>query len=149
MEVVLRSDVEKVGKRGDIVTVADGYARNFLIARGHAIVATKGVAQQAKAMRAARDRADKKVREAAQATAAKIISAKIEIAARVGSEGKLFGSVTNVEIIEAIRQQLGVEVEKRQIELHEPIKSVGEHVVPIKLHSEVHVDATVLVQGEA
>lgn len=149
MQVVLREDVEKVGKRGDIVTVADGYARNFLIPRGHAILASKGVVDQARAMRAARDRADAKLRETAQANAAKLSGVKVTIPARVGAEGKLFGSITNVEIAEATQAQTGVDIERRQVELQHPIKTSGEHKVSIKLHADVHVETTIEVVESA
>lgn len=149
MQVVLRADVEKVGKRGDIVEVSNGYARNFLIPRGQAILATKGIAAQAAAMRAARDKADAKSRQAAEGIAQKIVSLTLSIAARAGSEGKLFGSVTNAEVVQALKDETGIEIDRKQIELHEPIRSVGEHAVPVKLHSDVHVTLNIEVVAEA
>ncbi len=145
MQVVLRSDVDKVGKRGDIIDVADGFARNFLIPRGHAIKATKGIAEQAKAMRASRDKADVKNKEAAQATAAKLVDASLRIEARAGVEGKLFGSVTNHEIADAILEQLSIDVDRRQIDIHEHLKTLGDHQVPIRLHPDVQVSLAVVI----
>ncbi len=145
MQVVLRADFDKVGKRGDIINVADGYARNFLIPRGHAIRATKGITAQAQAMRVARDRVDAKNREAAQQIAIKLAGAEVSIAARAGAEGKLFGSVTNAEVVEAIKSQKGIEVERRHVDLPEHIKTLGEHQVPVRLHTDVVVNVAVTV----
>jgi large subunit ribosomal protein L9 len=144
MQVVLREDVDKVGKRGDIVDVANGYARNYLIPRNKAILATKGIASQATAMRASRDRADAKNRQAAEERAQQLTGTSVRIEARAGAEGKLFGSVTNTEIVEALAAQ-SITIERRQIEMHEPIRNLGEHKVPVKLHSEVHIDIMVEV----
>src|SRR5579862_6925606 len=102
MRVVLRSDLDKVGKRGDIVDVADGYARNFLLPKGHAIVATKGVSAQAGAMRRARDLRDAKDRESAEVVARTLVPMVIRIPARAGAGGKLFGSVTTADIVDAV-----------------------------------------------
>jgi len=148
MQVVLRDDLDKVGKRGDIVVVADGYARNYLIPRGHAIRATKGIAAQATAMRAGRDRIDAKNRTAAQAVATKLAGANVEIQARAGEGGKLFGSVTDSDVVEAIKARFNIEVERRQVERHEHIKSVGEHQVQVKLHSDVTIPITIAVVAE-
>lgn len=148
MQVVLRKDVEKVGKRGDIVDVADGFARNYLLPRGHAIVATEGVAAQAKAMRAKRDKADAKNREAAQLLASKLGSVTLTVTAKAGAEGKLFGSVTNTELADLLTKEAGVTIERRQIEGHDNIKTVGTHTIPVKLHTDVHVDITVEVVAE-
>jgi large subunit ribosomal protein L9 len=145
MQIVLRTDVDKVGKRGDIVDVADGYARNFLLPRGHAILATEGVAAQAKAMRAKRDKHDAKNREAAQVLASKLGAVTLKVEAKAGAEGKLFGSVTNTELAELLTKEAGVPIDRRQIEGHDNIKTVGTHTVPVKLHTDVHVDISVEV----
>jgi len=149
MKIVLRSDVEKVGHRGDIIDVADGYARNYLIPRGFAIPATRGITAQAAAMRASRDRIDAKNREAAQVVATSLRGVTVTISARAGSEGKLFGSVTTPEIVDAIKEQANVEIDRRQVEHHEPIKSVGPHSVPVKLHADVRVDVAIDVVAAA
>jgi large subunit ribosomal protein L9 len=147
MQVVLRSDILKVGKRGDVVTVADGYARNYLLPRGHAIVATDGITKQAQAMRNARDRADAKNRAAAESQAQSLVGITLTIAARAGDEGKLFGSVTNADIVDNLKAQHGFELERRQVELHEPIKTVGRHDVPVRLHTDVQITLAVEVEG--
>lgn len=147
MRVVLRSDLDKVGKRGDIVDVADGYARNFLLPKGHAIVATSGVTAQANAMRRARDLKDAKDREAAEVVARKLVPMVIRIPARAGSgsQAKLFGSITSADVVEAVQEQAKVSLDRRRLHLEEPIKSLGTHEIPVKLHSDVEFRVTVEV----
>jgi len=145
MRVVLRSDLPNLGKRGDICDVADGYARNFLLPKGHAIVATEGVNQQATAMRRARDLRDAKDREAAETVARTLVPAVIHIKARAGSGEKLFGSVTTADIVEAVAEQTNVTLDRRRLHLDEPIKTLGTHEIPVKLHSEVEFRVTVEV----
>jgi large subunit ribosomal protein L9 len=145
MRVVLRSDLERVGKRGDILDVADGYARNFLIPQGLAIPATDGIEQQAASMRRARDLRDAKDREGAEAIARKLVPMVITISARAGSEGKLFGSVTPSDVVGAVASQAGVELDRHRIVAAEPIRSVGTHEVGVRLHPEVQFQITIEV----
>lgn len=147
MRVVLRSDLDKVGKRGDIVEVADGYARNYLLPKGHAIVATPGVTAQANAMRRARDLKDAKDREAAELVARKLVPMVIRIPARAGSgnQAKLFGSITSADVVEAVEEQAKVTLDRRRLHLEEPIKALGTHEIPVKLHSDVEFRVTVEV----
>ena len=145
MKLVLRSDVEQVGKKGDIVDVADGYARNFLVPKGLAFPATPGVEAQAEAMRRGRDVRDATARAAAQEVATSLVPQVITISVRAGAEGKLFGSVTTMEIVEAVAAQAGVDLDRRQLHLDEPIKTLGTHLVPAKLHAEVEFPITVEV----
>ena len=147
MRIVLRTDLDKVGKRGDIVEVADGYARNFLLPKGHAIVATAGVTAQANAMRRARDLKDAKDRESAELVARKLVPMVIRIPARAGSgsQAKLFGSITAADIVEAVDEQAKIHLDRRRLHLDEPIKSLGVHEVPVKLHSDVEFRVTVEV----
>ena len=145
MRVVLRADVDNVGKKGDILDVADGFARNFLIPKGHAIKATEGVVAQAAAMRRSRDIKDARDRGAAETVARTLVPAVIRITARSGSEGRLFGSVTAADVVDAVREQTGVELDRRRLHLDEPIKSLGTHEVPVKLHNEVEFRVTVEV----
>lgn len=147
MRVVLRSDLDKVGKRGDIVDVADGYARNFLLPKGHAIKATPGITAQANAMRQARDLKDARDREAAELVARKLVPMVIRIPARAGSgnQAKLFGSITASDIVEAVDEQAKVTLDRRRLHLDEPIKSLGVHEIPVKLHSDVEFRVTVEV----
>ncbi|HLM97123.1 MAG TPA: 50S ribosomal protein L9 [Acidimicrobiales bacterium] len=145
MRVLLRSDISGVGKKGDIVDVAKGFARNYLFPTGSALVATGGVEGQAAAMRKARALRDAQDKESAQAVAGVLGAATITITARAGTEGKLFGSVTAHDVAEAVQAQTGAVVDRRKIQLAEPIKSVGTHAVPVKLHAEVDVELTVEV----
>ena len=147
MRVVLRSDLDKVGKRGDIVDVADGFARNYLLPKGFAIVATTGVTAQANAMRRARDLRDAKDRESAEVVARKLVPMVIRIPARAGSgdQAKLFGSITASDIAEAVAEQAKVTIDRRRLHLDEPIKALGTHEVPVKLHSDVEFRVTVEV----
>src|ERR1700736_2646154 len=145
MRIVLRTDLANLGKRGDICEVADGYARNYLLPKGHAIVATPGVETQATAMRRSRDLRDARDRESAETIARRLVPAVIRITARAGSEGKLFGSVTAADVTQAVAEQTGVELDRRRLRLDEPIKSVGTHEVPVKLHNDVEFRVTVEV----
>jgi large subunit ribosomal protein L9 len=143
MKVVLRSDLDQVGKKGDIVDVADGYARNFLVPKGLAFQATPGVEAQATAMRRGRDLRDASDRAAAETVAKTLVPRVITISARAGAEGKLFGSVTTTEVAEAVAAQTGIEIDRRKLHLDEPIKSLGQHLVPAKLHADVEFPITV------
>lgn len=148
MKVILRADVDRLGKRGDILDVADGYARNYLVPKGLAMKATAGAVAQAASMRRARDLRDAQDRAAAEALATTLVPKVITVKARAGSEGRLFGSVTAADIATAIQEQAGVEVDRRKLALAEPIKSLGTHVVTAKLHPEVEFPVTVEVTPE-
>jgi large subunit ribosomal protein L9 len=147
MRVVMRTDVDGVGKKGDIVEVADGFARNYLIPRGRAFKATAGVQVQADAMRRSRDLKDARDREAAETVARKLVPVVITIPAKAGAEGKLFGSVTVADVVAAVEAQAGVCLDRRRVHLDEPIRSVGTHEVPVRLHPEVQFRVTVEVTG--
>lgn len=145
MRIVLRADLDNVGKRGDIIEVADGYARNFLLPKGHAIKATDGVVGQATAMRRSRDLKDAKDREAGETIARKLVPMVIRLSARAGGEGKLFGSITTQDIVTAVAEQAGVELDRRKVHLDEPIRTVGTHEVPVRLHADVQFRITLEV----
>jgi large subunit ribosomal protein L9 len=145
MRVLLRDDIDGVGKRGDLVDVAKGFARNYLLPTGRALVATEGVEQQATSMRRARDLRDAKDRDAAETVAAAIGAKPVIVSARAGAEGRLFGSVTTADLAEALEAQTGAVVDRRKIGLAEPIKSVGTHLVEVHLHAGVDVELTVEV----
>ena len=148
MKVVLRDDVENIGRKGDLIEVTDGFARNFLVPRGLAMKATKGVVQQAEAMRRNREARDARDREAAQALADQLTGKRIELRARAGEGGRLFGSVTSADVADAVRAQTGVELDRRKTQLAEPLKELGAVEVPVKLHSDVEVTLTVDVVPE-
>jgi large subunit ribosomal protein L9 len=145
VKLVLRSDVDQVGKKGDIVEVADGYGRNYLVPKGLAFLATDGVEAQAGKMRKSRDVRDATARAAAEDVAKQLVPQTITITARSGAEGKLFGSVTTTEVAEAVTAQTGIEIDRRKLHLDEPIKTLGQHLVPAKLHADVEFPITVEV----
>jgi large subunit ribosomal protein L9 len=145
MRVILRSDVAGVGNKGDVIDVANGYGRNYLLPRGLAFLATAGAETQAEAMRRSREIKDAADRSAAQDVAKSLVNAPVKITARVGSDERLFGSVTTADIAEAIVAQTGVEIDRKQLVLPEPIKTVGTHFVPAKLHPDVEFPVTVEV----
>lgn len=145
MKVILRADVERLGFKGDVIEVADGYARNYLVPKGLAMKATKGAASQAGAMRRSRDVKDARDREAAEAVARQLVPAVVRVAVRAGGEGRLFGSVTAAEVVSAVREQTGIELDRRRLHLDEPIRSLGVHEIPVKLHSDVEFRVTLEV----
>ena len=144
MEVILRQAVENLGKPGDVVKVKNGYARNFLLPRGLAYEATTGNLKRIQQERDRLEAAENARREAAQELATKLEQVSLTFAARVGEEGKLFGSVTATDIAQQLEQQ-GFHVEKRQIDLHEPIKALGVYRVPVRLHADVKPEIRVWV----
>lgn len=147
MQVILREDIDNLGKIGELVKVKDGYGRNFLIPMKKAIEATpKNVHAMDHAKKMVADRI-RKLKKDATADADKIKSLAITIKAKTGEEGKLFGSVTSMDIAEALRAQ-GVAIDKRKIVLDEPIKRVGDFMVPIKLHADVTTEIKVAVVAE-
>ena len=145
MKVILRSDVEGIGNAGDVVEVANGYAQNFLVPKGLAMRATPGAASQAQAMQRSRDLRGLKERENAEDLARGLEAQVIWVQARVGQEDQLYGSVTTSEIAEAVKAQTGVELDRRDMSLDEPIRRVGTHSVEVRLHSDVRVQLTVEV----
>jgi len=145
MRVLLREEVAGLGKRGDICEVADGYARNFLLPKGHAIKATSALSAQAASMRRAREIKDAHDREAAETIARNLVQQVITLPVRAGPEGRLFGSVTAANIADAILAQAGIEVDRHKLHLSEPIKSLGTHEVPLRLHPDVEFPVTVEV----
>jgi large subunit ribosomal protein L9 len=145
MRVVLRDDVAGVGRRGDIVKVAGGFARNFLLPGGRAIVATEGVSGQAEQMRRGRDLREAKDRGAAEAQATILAGAVITIAARAGGGGRLFGSISPVDVAKAVQAQKGVEVDAKHVLLADHIKEVGSFDVTVELFDSVATVVTVEV----
>ena len=141
MKVILRSDLDGLGKRGDIVDVADGHARNFLLPKGHAITASDGAIDQASRMRSARDQRDNEARDAATIIASSLVPKVIVIEAKAGSEGRLFGSVTAADIAEAVKAQTDIDIDRKSIE-SDAIKTTGQHTVTASLHSAVSFPIT-------
>jgi large subunit ribosomal protein L9 len=148
MRVILRSDVGDLGKRGDILDVSDGYARNYLVPKGLAMAASAGAEAQAAGMRRARDLRDAQDRAAAEEVATALVPKVFTLSARAGSEGRLFGSVTTADIVAAVEAQSGVKLDRKRVQLDEPIKTLGTHTVPVKLHSDVEFPVTIDVAAE-
>lgn len=147
MQVILREDIDNLGKIGDLVKVKNGYGRNFLVPANKAIEATP---KNLKAMEHTKKLVSDRIRtlkKTAAADADRIKSLAITIKAKVGEEGKLFGSVTSMDIADAAKAQ-GVDIDKRMISLAEPIKRLGEFTVPVKLHTDVVADLKVTVIAE-
>jgi large subunit ribosomal protein L9 len=147
MRIILRTDVETVGHKGDVVDVADGYARNYLLPRGWAMKASPGAEAQAEAMRRSRSIKDAADRSAAEEIATRLVPTTIAIQARVGTEGRLFGSVGTSEVVDAIATQTGIALDRKQVKLAEPIKEAGTHLVPVKLHTDVEFPVTIEIGG--
>ena len=145
MKIVLRKDLSGVGKRGDILDVADGFARNYLVPTGRAIQASDGVTAQAAAMRRSRDLRDAKDREGAEAVAQRLVPAVITVKGRAGREGRLFGSVTMADVVEAVEEQTGIVIDRHRLLSHEPLKTIGTHHVGVRLHPEVEFALTIEV----
>ncbi len=147
MELILRSDVATLGKKGDVISVADGYARNYLMPKGLAMKAHKGALEQASAMRRARDARDAADRQAAEELARQLVPKVINIKARAGAGGKLFGSVTTTDVAQAVLAQTGIELDRRKLHIDETIKEAGTYRVAARLHAEVEFPVTVEVSA--
>ncbi len=145
MKVLLRTEVRGVGRRGDTVDVAGGYARNFLLPSGKAILATEGIEAQAKAMRDARDLREAKDHDAAEAQARILAGAVITVRARAGAGGRLFGSVSSADLVQAIFEQKGIEVDRKHVVLREPIKELGSSEASLQLFHDVIAPVTIEV----
>jgi large subunit ribosomal protein L9 len=139
MKVLLKADVPKIGKKGEILEVKEGYARNFLFPNGMAVEASGGAMKQVEAEKKALERKKAKEKEEALALAEKIKGTTITLRHKAGEEGRLFGSITSAEVAEALKQK-GFTIDKKQVILEEPIRLVGSHGVKIKLHTEVTAD---------
>ena len=148
MKIILRSDVANVGKKGDVIDVSDGYARNYLVPKGLGLLATDGAISQAAAMRRSRDLKDARDRDAAEQVARVLVSTIIRIPAKAGSEGRLFGSVTSADVAGAVKEQAGVALDRRRIHLDDPIKALGIHEVPVRLHADVEFRVSVEVVAQ-
>jgi large subunit ribosomal protein L9 len=143
MKLILTADVDPLGKRGDVVDVADGYARNYLLPRQKAIKANEGALRQAEAIREARIEAERRAKEAAENIATQLVGSRVVLAAQAGDEGQLYGSVGVADIVEGIQRFTGIELEKSQIDFEGPIKAIGLHEIQVKAHPEVEFPLTI------
>ncbi len=147
MEVILREHVENLGQRGDVVKVASGYARNYLLPRKLALTLTDGNRRQIERERKVADLREAEERQGAEGIAARLAGVEIVIARRVGGTEALYGSVTSADIAESLAAK-GFEIERRRIQLADPIKQLGEFQVPVRLHREVTANVKVVVAKE-
>lgn len=143
MKLILTSEVKPLGKKGDVVDVANGYARNYLLPKRLAIPANDGALKQAEAIRAARLEAESRARETAENMALQLAGSRVVLAAQAGDEGQLYGSVGVGDIVEGIARFTGIELERNQIHISQPIKAIGLHEIVVKAHPEVEFPLTV------
>ena len=149
MKIVLRQDVPKLGEAGSVREVANGYARNFLIPRGMAVVATPGELKVAAHNQAVADRKVAKQEQQLQSLADRIDGRRLEFTARAGSGGRLYGSITAGDVAERLTVAVGEEIDRRRVVLDEPIRTIGQHAVTVHLVGRLRPQVTVVVQGEA
>lgn len=149
MKVILNKDIKDVGKQGALVDVSEGYARNFLFPRKLAAEATPAAMKQWEEQKAAEARREARLKAAAEELAKTLEAAKVVIKAKAGDGGRLYGTITSKEIAAAVQKQTGHEIDKRKVDLHDPIKGVGTHAFNVKLHPQVSVKMRVIVEEEA
>ena len=148
MKVILQRGVEKLGIPGDVVEVADGYANNYLFPRGLATRATKGATTHAERLRRAHDARVRKAAEAALAMSERLSASRILLRARAGEDGRLFGSITVADVARELQAATGAAIDRRRIEMSQPIRSVGTHELTVHLHPEVRAGVTLEVLPE-
>jgi large subunit ribosomal protein L9 len=148
VKVILQKSVERLGDPGDVADVADGYARNYLIPRGLAVRAEKGMVRHAESLKRSHEARTEARKGEFEALAARLIQSPVLVTARAGDEGRLFGSVTAADVAEALSAQVGVQVDRKDVHLDEPIRSVGTHEVRVHLHPEVDPVVTVEVRAQ-
>lgn len=145
MKVILKADVDNLGGAGDIVDVRDGYGNNFLVPRGLAMPATRGALKDAADIGRARAKREARTRGDAEALRATLESAPVRVRAKAGEDGTLYGSVGNTAIVEAVRSQLGVALDKRRVPMPRPLKTLGSHEVDVRVHGDVRATLRVEV----
>jgi large subunit ribosomal protein L9 len=148
LRVMLTQDVENIGRAGDVKEVADGYGRNFLLRKKLAVIAGKGVEFEAQRLRDAVTKREMKDRAAAQELADEIDNKTVVVRLKVGAEDKAFGSITNQDVAVALKAQHRVEIDRHKIDLKEPIRTLGEHQVSLKLHRDVSAKVNVIVNQD-
>lgn len=148
MKILLTKDVENLGKAGQIKTVADGYARNFLIPQGMAVPATEGVVKQAQLWSKAEAKRQQKAETEAESLAKVLSQLTLTFKAKAGEKDKLYGSITSSDIVQALERETGHAFDKRKIQLEGPIRELGIHKVPIKLMANIIPEVTVIVERE-
>lgn len=149
MKVILTADVKSLGKKGEIVEVSDGYARNFILKKKKGVEANSKNLNDLKLKKANEDKIAQEQYEAAVELGKKIESGQIEVSIKTGEGGKAFGSIASKEIATEVKAQMGLDVDKKKVQLKDAIKTLGTHTVPVKLHPKVTVDLKVIVTEEA
>lgn len=149
MKVILKEDVKSLGKKGQVVEVSDGYARNFILKKGKGVEANSKNLNDLKLQKANQDKVAQEQFEAAKELGKKVEAGQIQVSIKTGEGGKAFGSISSKEIAEETKAQLGLEIDKKKIQLKETIKTLGTHNVPIKLHPKVTVELKVVATEEA
>ena len=149
MKVILKEDVKSLGKQGDIVDVSDGYARNFILKKGKGVEANSKNLNDLKLQKAKEAKIAQQQLEAAQELGKKLEAGKIEMSIKTGEGGKAFGSIASKEIAAEVKEQMGLDIDKKKIQLKEAIKVLGSHEVPVKLHPKVTAALKVIVTEEA
>ena len=149
MKVILKEDIKSLGKKGEIVEVSDGYARNFILKKNKGVEANSSNLNDLKLKKANDDKIAREQYEAAKELGKQIEAGQIQVSIKMGEGGKAFGSVSSKEIAEEVKKQLDLTIDKKKVQLKEAIKVPGTHVVPIKLHPKVTADLKVLVTEEA
>lgn len=145
MEIILLEDVKKLGKKGELVKVSDGYAKNYVIPKKLGVEATNAAKNELKLKQKAEDKRKQDELETAKQLAEELKEKKVTLAVKAGEGGRVFGSVTSKEIAKGAKEQLGLSLDKKKIQLSDPIKTLGNHVVPIKIHPKVTGELTVTV----
>lgn len=148
MEVILLKDVRRLGQAGDMKHVADGYARNYLIPRQLAVQATQAARKRIEEKAAAEARRTVQQKVSAERTAEELQHVELLFKAKVGESGRLYGSVTSADIAERLAEKIGAEVDKRKVSLDEPIREIGSSLVQVKLHTDVQIQVTVIVEPD-
>ena len=149
MKVLLNESLKNVGRAGEIKEVKDGYARNYLIPRGLATMATGGTVKQAEVRRHAEERREAKNVSANQSLGNKIAAATVTLRARVGESERLYGAITATDIATALTAEVGQEIDRRRVELEDPIRRLGEYKVPVRLARDIVPEVTVVVEKDA
>ncbi|MEE0884079.1 MAG: 50S ribosomal protein L9 [Faecalimonas sp.] len=148
MKVILLEDVKSLGKKGQIVNVSDGYARNFVLPKKLGLEATSKNLNDLKLQKANEEKVAQQILDEAKELAKKVEAGKVEVKIKVGEGGRTFGSVSTKEITIAVKEQMGYDIDKKKIQLKDAIKTLGTHVVPVKLHQKVTAELKVIVTEE-
>ena len=149
MKIILKQDVPNLGREGDVEEVADGYARNYLIPQGMAVKATPGALKDFEHRQEMQARRHEREKKRAEALARRLTAQTLTFEVKTGETGQLYGSITNVDIAEALEETLGEEIDRRSIPLSEPIREIGEHFVPVHLMEDVEPQVRVVVKPES